>query len=47
MQSDSQWQGVLNQVLGDLGSDGQKAELRWVPTNQQRADKLTKFISAE
>ena len=47
MQSDSQWQGVLNQVLSDLGSDERKTELRWVPTNQQRADKLTKFISAE
>ena len=40
---DAQWQGVLNQVIGDLASE--EPEIRWVPTHEQRADKLTKFIA--
>ena len=43
---DAQWQGVLNQVIGDLASEQRGAtEIRWVPTHEQRADKLTKFIA--
>ena len=44
--SDAQWQGVLNQVIGHLASEERGAtEIRWVPTQEQRADKLTKFIA--
>ena len=43
---DAQWQGVLNQVIGDLASEQRGAtEIRWVPTHEQRADKLTKFVA--
>jgi hypothetical protein len=44
--SDAQWQGVLNEVIGDLASEERGAtEVRWVHTHEQRADKLTKFIA--
>jgi len=45
MSSDYQWQGVLKQVLDDLGAEERgPVEVRWVPTKEQRADVLTKFV---
>jgi hypothetical protein len=47
VKSDYQWQPVLRQVLDDLGAPERGAsEVYWVPTHEQRADILTKFVPA-
>jgi hypothetical protein len=38
-------QGVLNNILADFQAKEGKAQLIWVPTKEQRADKYTKFLS--
>jgi hypothetical protein len=45
MKSDPQWQGELNNINSDLKERG--GQVHWVPTADQRADELTKFISRE
>jgi hypothetical protein len=40
-------QGVLNNVIDDFKEKQGLAQLIWVPTKHQRADKYTKFLSKE